>query len=115
MAYLGQFFIKHPISLENHIPYLYLNYNKSVAEKGRVTFRVFYVVRTTMKNITLHQAQARHVPEMVDYSLTKESWIEYALDDHGLSSDMLKMLEDLPSEAFYTRESGEIHLMIIET
>ena len=53
------------------------------------------------------------MPEMEDYSLTKENWIDYALE-HGTTSDMLRMLEDLPSEALYTRESGEIHPMLKE-
>ena len=54
------------------------------------------------------------MPVMENYSVTKENWIDYALG-RGVSCDMLKMLEDLPSEAFYTRESGEMHLMITET
>ena len=66
-----------------------------------------------MSYIMFHQTQVGHVPEMEDNSITKENWIDHALE-HGTTSDMLRMLEDLPSEAFYTRESGEIHLMLIE-
>ena len=67
-----------------------------------------------MTHIVFHQTQVEYMPVMEKYSVTKENWIDYALG-RGVSCDMLKMLEDLPSEAFYTRESGEMHLMITET
>jgi hypothetical protein len=35
----------------------------------------------------------------------KEDWVKYAFEHHALCDDMLKMLDDLPMEAFEMQEN----------
>lgn len=67
-----------------------------------------------MPYITLHQMETGRQLGTPDYSPAKEDRLEYALEHH-VSCDMLKMLDDLPVEAFEIGESTRIDIVVMQT
>ena len=67
-----------------------------------------------MPYITFHQMETGRVLGTPDYSSAKAGRLEYALEHH-VSCDMLKMLDDLPAEAFEADENVGIDILIMQT